>query len=66
MFQITSETISEEVINKYIPQEITLRDKLIRKINEYYQYNFEAYNEAQEGNYSFIERLLESHLFHYC
>ncbi len=66
MFKITSEEISQEIIDKYIPQEIKLRDKLLRKINESYQYNFDAYNSAQKEDYSFIERLLEHHLFHYC
>ena len=66
MFQITSEEIDLEIIDKMIPLNIKLRDKLLRKINESYQWNIECYNEAQKGNYSFIERLLEAHLFHYC
>lgn len=66
MFQITSEEISEDIIDKYIPQEIKLKHKLIRKINESYQWNIECYNEVQKGNYEFILRLLEHHLFHYC
>lgn len=66
MYQITSEEISEDIIDKYIPQEIKLRQKLIRKINESYQWNIECYNQAQKGNYEFIQKLLEHHIFHYC
>ncbi len=66
MFQITSEEISQEITDKYIPQEIKLREKLIRKLNEAYQYNFDVYNKANNGDYSFIEKILESHMFHYC
>lgn len=66
MYQITEETIDQEIIDKYIPQEIKLRAKLIRKVNESYQWNVNCYNEAQRGDYSFILRLLEAHIFHYC
>lgn len=66
MFQITSEEVQQDIIDKYIPQEIKFKLKLIRKINGSYQWNIECYNEAQKGNYSFILKLLEHHLFHYC
>jgi len=66
MHQLTSEEIPQEIIDRYIPQEIILREKLIRKINEMYQYHPESYNNACKGNYSFIQDLLERHIFHYC
>lgn len=66
MFKITAEEINQEIIDKYIPQEIKLRQKLIRKINESYQYSFDAHNSAKKEDYSFIDKLLEYHLFHYC
>jgi len=66
MFQITSEEIDLEIIDKMIPLNIKLRDKLLRKINESYQWNIKCYNKAQEGNYEFIQKLLEHHIFHYC
>lgn len=66
MYQITEEEIPQEVIDRYIPQNLKLKEKLIRKINEMYQFHAESYREAQKENYSFIIKLLESHLFHYC
>lgn len=65
MDQITSEEVAEDIINQYIPQEIKLRAKLLRKVNESYQWNIQCYNEAQKGDYNFIKKLLEYHLFHY-
>jgi len=66
MLQITEEEISQEILDKYIPQNIKLKEKLERKINEMYQYNPESYREAQKGDYSFIKKLLEAHIFHFC
>lgn len=66
MFKITSEEISQEIIDTKIPQEIKLREKLIRKVNESYQYNFEVYTQVQKEDYSFIDKLLEAHIFLYC
>lgn len=66
MFKITSEEISQEIIDTKIPQEIKLREKLIRKVNESYQYNFQVYNQVQKEDYSFIDKLLEAHIFLYC
>lgn len=66
MFKITSEEISQEIIDTKIPQEIKLKEKLIRKVNESYQYNFEVYNQVQKEDYNFIDKLLEAHIFLYC
>lgn len=66
MFQITTEEISKEIINEYIPNNIISREKLINKINEAYQYNPKAYNKASKGDYSFINSILETHIFNFC
>jgi len=65
MYQITTEEISQEIIDQHIPQEIKLREKLIRKINECYQWNSETYNQANNENYSFIDKALEVHIFNH-
>lgn len=66
MFQITEEEITEEILNQFIPQKIKLKEKLIRKINESYQYNTETYRDVEKGDYNFISKLLEAHIFLYC
>jgi hypothetical protein len=65
MHQITTEEIPQDVLDRYIPQEIKLREKLIRKVNEFYQYHSETYLNVQKGDYSFITRLLAHHIYHY-
>lgn len=66
MHQLTKEEINQEVIDKYIPLSLKFREKLIKKINESYQWNINVFNEANKNNYSFIEKLLEAHLFNFC
>lgn len=66
MHKLTSEEISEEVLDKYIPREIKLKYKLIRKINEQFQYNPDIFNKVNKGDYNFINELLKYHIFHYC
>lgn len=66
MYKITSEELSTEILDQYIPSNIKLREKLIRKCNEMYQFNAETYNSVLKGDYSFIQFLLDSHIFHYC
>lgn len=66
MYKITSEELSTEILDQFIPSNIKLRDKLIRKCNEMYQFNAETYNSVLKEDYSFIQFLLDSHVFHYC
>lgn len=66
MHKLTNEEISQEIIDQYIPLNLKSREKLIKKINETYQYSPKAFNEANKNNYSFIIDLLNSHLFEIC
>lgn len=63
MYKITDNTITEEILNQYIPQEIKNREKLIKNINECYQYNKITFREVSKGNYSFISKAIEYHKF---
>lgn len=66
MYQITEQEIPQEIIDTLIPQNIKLREKLIRKANEQYQYNIDCYNKVNSGDYSTIQTALEYHLFNFC
>lgn len=65
MYQITKQTISADILDEMITSNIIFRDKLIRKINEQYQYRPEVFEKVNKGDYSFIENLLNAHIFHY-
>lgn len=66
MHQITSEEIPQEIIDQLIPQNINFREKLIRKIQESYQWNINVFTAVNKNDFSHIKKLLESHLFHFC
>lgn len=65
MYQITKQTIPTAILDEMIPSNIILRDKLLRKINEQYQYRPEVFEKVNKGDYSFIESLLNTHIFNY-
>ena len=65
MYQITKQTIPADILDEMIPSNIILRDKLIRKVNEQYQYRPEIFEKVNKGDYSFIENLLNTHIFNY-
>lgn len=65
MFKITNEEIPLEILEKFIPENIPLKEKLIRKINECYQWNINIYNQVRKGNYNFIEKQVEYHIFNF-
>ena len=46
MYQITKQTISADILDEMIPSNIILRDKLIRKVNEQYQYRPEVFEKV--------------------
>jgi len=66
MYQLTEETVPQNIIDEYLPKELILREKLIRKINEFYQWDPDTFCKAKSGDYSFIKKLLERHLFDNC
>lgn len=65
MYQITTQTLPKDILDEIIPSNIILRDKLIRKVNEQYQYRPEVFEKVNKGDYSFIEDLLNAHIFYY-
>ena len=65
MHKITEETIADEILNQYIPPKTILRDKLIRTVNELYQYDKNSYLQYNKGNYKFIKNTVEYHNYIY-
>lgn len=65
MYKITAQTIPADILDEMIPSNIILRDKLLRKVNEQYQYRPEVFEKVNKGDYSFIESLLNTHIFNY-
>jgi len=65
MYKITTQTIPTAILDEMIPSNIILRDKLLRKVNEQYQYRPEVFEKVNKGDYSFIESLLNTHIFNY-
>lgn len=64
MRQITTDTIPDEILDQYIPQEIKNREKLIKNINECYQWDTTCFVAFKRKDYSFITKCLAYHNFH--
>jgi hypothetical protein len=65
MHKITEESISEDIFNRLIPQKTVGRSRLVKQINEAYQYNIKTYNQINSGDYSVFKSLLKLHELNY-
>jgi hypothetical protein len=65
MHKITEESISEDIFNSLIPQKTVERSRLLKKINEAYQYNIKTYNQINSGDYSVLQSFLKLHELNY-
>lgn len=65
MYRITTKEIPQEIIDIYIPKNILFRERLLKQVNNSYQWNIKIFNEVKENNYSFIENILHLHLFNF-
>ncbi|MES2238974.1 MAG: hypothetical protein V4497_01815 [Bacteroidota bacterium] len=59
MRQITTDTIPEDILDKIIPENTFLREKVIKKVNEFYQYQPRIFREINKGNYNAIYDIME-------
>lgn len=66
MYKITEKEVETEILNNIIPLALHLREKLIRKVNESYQYNSKFNKSVKSGDYSVIVSLLDWHIFNFC
>lgn len=65
MYQITTDEIQFNILNEYIPQDLREREELIKRVNTAYQWGVRDYINFQKGDYSFIKKLLEAHIYKY-
>ena len=67
MRKLTNEKLSQKILNKININEISSlggdKDKIIRKLNEAFQYHPKIFSSTNRGDYNILQELLNSYVY---